>query len=279
MKEVFKLSVTLALICAIAGAALAATHSVTSVVIAERKQAELQRALGDLLPAADRFEETTRDGVTFFLATKDGKPVGAIMQSAGSGYAGPINLLVAVDMSGAAQGVRITGHRETPGIGDRVAAPAFLRQFTGKTARDPLAVGGDVQAISGATLSVRGVTAGVRNALLMFGQHVLGAAPPVPVDRFVRDLATIPDGEYQGEGSGLFGPIRVLVTVKSGRVESVRVLAHQDTPEYANPAFVELAKAVIREQDPEVDAVSGATGSSEGFVSAVIDALEKAPNR
>lgn len=279
MKEVLKLSVTLALIGAIAGSALAATHSVTSVIIAERKQVELQRALRELLPAADRFEATVRDGVTYFFATKDGKPVGAVMQSAGSGYAGPINLLVAVDMAGAAQGVRITGHRETPGIGDRVTAPTFLRQFTGKTAGDPLAVGRDIQAISGATLSVRGVTAGVRNALNQFGQHVLGGAPPVPVDRFVRDLATIPDGAYQGAGSGLFGPIRVSVTVKSGRVVDVKILAHQDTPEYANAAFVELTRAVVREQDPEVDAVSGATDSSEGFVSAVIDALEKAPHR
>ncbi|MBT9175737.1 MAG: Electron transport complex subunit RsxG [Firmicutes bacterium] len=174
MKDVFKLSVTLALICAIAGAALAATYSVTSAVISERKQAELQRALGELFPMADKFEETSRDNITYFLATKDGKLVGAIMQSAGGGYAGPISLLVAVDMAGAVRGVRITGQRETPGIGDRVTAPAFLGQFTGKTVRDPLAVGGDIQAISGATLSVRGVTTGVRNALALFQQHVLG---------------------------------------------------------------------------------------------------------
>ncbi|MBT9175736.1 MAG: Electron transport complex subunit RsxG [Firmicutes bacterium] len=77
----------------------------------------------------------------------------------------------------------------------------------------------------------------------------------------------------------MFGTIKVSVTVKSGRVENVRVVAHEDTPEYANAAFVELTRAVIREQDPEVDAVSGATGSSEGFVQAVIEALEKAPSK
>ncbi len=279
MKDIFKLSVTLALICAIAGAALAATHSVTSVIIAERRLVELNRALTELLPAADKFEETSRDNVTYFLATKDGKLIGAIMQSAGGGYAGPISLLVAVDVSGAVQGVRVTEQRETPGIGDRVTTAAFLGQFAGKTARDQLAVGVDVQAISGATLSVRGVTTGVRNALGLFQQHVLGGAAPIPVDRFTRDLAGIPDGEYEGEGRGLLGPIRVSVTVKSGRVENVRILAHQDTPEYANAAFVELTRSVIREQDPEVDAVSGATGLSEGFVQAVIDALEKAPNK
>jgi len=279
MKDIFKLSVTLALICAIAGAALAATHSVTSVIIAERRLVELNRALGELLPAADKFEETSRDNVTYFLATKDGKLIGAVMQSVGGGYAGPISLLVAVDASGAVQGVRVTEQRETPGIGDRVTTPAFLGQFAGKTARDQLAVGVDIQAISRATLSVRGVTTGVRNALGLFQQHVLGGAAPVPVDRFTRDLATIPDGDYAGEGRGLLGPIRVSVTVKSGRVENVRILAHQDTPEYANAAFVELTRSVIREQDPEVDAVSGATGSSEGFVQAVMDALEKAPNR
>ncbi len=279
MKDVFRLSVTLALICSIAGAALAATYSVTSEVISERKQAELQRALGELLPAADKFEETIRDDVTYFLATRDGKLIGAIMQSAGSGYAGPISLLVAVDASGAAAGIRITAHRETPGIGDKVEAPAFLRQFTGKTARDQLVVGVDVDVITNATLSTRGVTAGVREALALFQQHVLGEAAPIPVDRFTRDLASIPDGEYLGQGVGLLGPIRVSVTVRGGRVESVRVVAHQDTPEYANAAFAALAQAVIAEQDPEVDVVSGATGSSEGFVQAVIDALEKAPSK
>ena len=75
MRDIIKLSLTLALICAVAGAALAATNSVTSKIILERQQQELTNALGELLPEADKFEEVSVEGVAYYLASKGGNTV------------------------------------------------------------------------------------------------------------------------------------------------------------------------------------------------------------
>ena len=117
MREIIKLSLILAVISSIAGAALAATYSVTSDIIVERQRAELHSRLQGLLPLADNFTETTAEGVTYYLATRAGQPIGAVMVAAGRGYAGPIKLLVSFSEDGIVQGVKITDHNETAGIG------------------------------------------------------------------------------------------------------------------------------------------------------------------
>ena len=63
----------------------------------------------------------TTDPVQVFLATRDGEPAAAIFAAvAPRGYNGPIDLLVGVDAAGVIQGVRVTNHRETPGLGDQI---------------------------------------------------------------------------------------------------------------------------------------------------------------
>lgn len=268
MKDIFKLSLTLALICAIAGASLAATYSVTSKIIAERQQAELNRALGELLPDADKFEEVTKEDIRYYLATKAGKNVGAIMLSAGGGYGGPINLLVSIDMSGKVRAVRVTEHRETAGIGNKVEEASFLRQFVDKTPADKLAVGQDIQTVSGATISARGVTAGVKNALQGFEVHLLGLE--APSETF--DLSKVKDGVYKSEAGGFKSAIKVEVTVAAGKITKVRVV-HGDTPEVADYAADVVAQRIVDKQNWKVDAVSGATITSDAIMEAVKSAI------
>lgn len=268
MRDILKLSLTLALICAIAGAALAATNSVTSKIIIERQQQELTRALGELLPEADQFEEVNEEGVAYYVGTKAGKAVGAIMVSAGNGYGGPVNVLVSIAMSGEIQTVRINGHRETVGIGDKVENPQFLGQFVNKTPADKVTIGQDVNAVSGATITSRGVAAGVRLALTNFQVHLMGMA--APTDEF--DLTKVKDGVYTGEAPGYKSPILVEVTIAAGRITKVNV-THKDTPELADDAVDIVAQRIIDKQHYQVDAMSGATFTSEGVMQAVKAAI------
>ncbi|PKL24106.1 MAG: flavocytochrome c [Spirochaetae bacterium HGW-Spirochaetae-3] len=83
-------------------------------------------------------------------------------------------------------------------------------------------------------------------------------------------------GSYEGVGSGHGGEIRVLVTVSATRIEKIEVLQSDETAMLGDAAFKELSEAIIAANSTEVDAVSGASESSVGFVAAVKDALAKA---
>ena len=75
----------------------------------------------------------------------------------------PITFLVAIDPADQLKDVDILVYREP--YGGEVAYDAWRKQFRGKSAAAPLQAGRDIRSISGATISVNAVTAGVRQAL------------------------------------------------------------------------------------------------------------------
>lgn len=88
----------------------------------------------------------------------------------------PITLLVAVDSTAVLRDVDVLVYREP--YGGEVAYESWRRQFRGKTSRDPLAVSDDIKGISGATISVNAVTAGVRATLARLTRwHQAGQLP------------------------------------------------------------------------------------------------------
>ena len=87
----------------------------------------------------------------------------------------------------------------------------------------------------------------------------------------------ITDGQYEGEAEGFEGVTKVTVHVAGGRLTDIEVLSHGDTASIAEPAFDILRDAMIEQQTVEVDAVSGATWSSGGFIDAATKALQGAP--
>ena len=81
------------------------------------------------------------------------------------------------------------------------------------------------------------------------------------------------DGTYTGEGEGFGGPIKVTVTVKDGQITKVNIdSAEDETPAYFNQAKT-LVNTIIEKQVWKLDAVSGATFSSEGILEAVSNAM------
>lgn len=86
------------------------------------------------------------------------------------------------------------------------------------------------------------------------------------------------DGTYQGSGTGFGGTITVQVTVSSGKITAVDILsASGETGSYFASAQGVVSK-VLSSQSPNVDAVSGATYSSNGIIQAVQNALSQAGN-
>ncbi|MDR2136233.1 MAG: FMN-binding protein [Treponema sp.] len=84
------------------------------------------------------------------------------------------------------------------------------------------------------------------------------------------------DGLWEGSGRGRGGEIRVQVRVASGIIQEVGIAAHNEDPLTGGEAMEELVEMVLDYQSADLDAVSGATESCAGFLSAVEDALSRA---
>jgi len=115
-----------------------------------------------------------------FPARRRGRPVGAFIMVSASGYGGEMSVLVGVSDNGAMTGMRVIAHRETRGFGDRVlsgSAP-WLYPLRSRTVRDPVASGwrlrqegGELDAVSGATITSRALVNAARYALQYFADR------------------------------------------------------------------------------------------------------------
>ncbi len=89
--------------------------------------------------------------------------------------------------------------------------------------------------------------------------------------------ARLSDGAFTGSAQGYLGPIEVAVTVRGGKVTSVRVLRGKDVPEFYRLAKEQMPSRIVAAGGVRgVDAVTSATISANGILSAVADALAKA---
>ena len=89
--------------------------------------------------------------------------------------------------------------------------------------------------------------------------------------------AAYKDGSYTGEGQGKSGPVKVQVTVKAGKIASVKVLEQKETPMIFKGAESGVIPAIVKANGTKgVATVSGATLSSKGIIAATNAALAKA---
>ena len=185
---IIKLTVTLFVTCVIVAALLGLVDNVTREKIAainwENTVAAMKAVVAD--PDATTFSDALENTEAMSAAalagggTLDsvyevqvgGASAGYAIKVVASGSQGNIEMMVGVDGEGAVTGVSIVDNAETAGIGSKVMENqnGVLDQFIGRSAADgTLAVGTNVDAITGATVSSKGVTAGVNAALAVAG--------------------------------------------------------------------------------------------------------------
>ncbi len=166
----------------------------TAERIQAAERAAQVRALGEILPTGSYDNHLLDDSVLVqdrllgnrsplpaYIAIKDGRPSAVILQAiAPDGYSGAIHLLVGIHADGRVAGVRIIGHRETPGLGDKIelAKSPWIRSFDGKSLTNPAADGwavkkdrGEFDQFAGATITPRAVVGAVHRALQYFDAH------------------------------------------------------------------------------------------------------------
>ena len=89
----------------------------------------------------------------------------------------------------------------------------------------------------------------------------------------VPAMADAADGVYTAAGTGMGGDVNVTVTVEGGKIVSVEVGTHNETPGISDPAIEKIPAAIVEAQSADVAAVSGATVTSEAIKAAVAAAL------
>ncbi len=161
-----KLAGTLLLISAVVAGLLGLVNAVTADKIAEITAATTAASMQEVL-AADSYTELTYTGSDSLVATiYDADGQGYVVEVTPSGFGGTIDMVVGVDNDGVVTGVSIISMSETSGLGANASKESFRSQFIGKSGE--LAVskdGGEIDALTGATITSRAVTKGVNSAI------------------------------------------------------------------------------------------------------------------
>ncbi|QXI21760.1 RnfABCDGE type electron transport complex subunit G [Pseudomonas iranensis] len=122
-----------------------------------------------------------------YRATRSGQTVAVLLRSRSEGYAGTLELLIAIDANGRVLGVKTLEQRETPGLGGHIGEwpNAWLQTFLGKSRTEPTDAGwalkkdqGEFDQIAGATITSRAAINAIHDALRYFDEHqalLLGA--------------------------------------------------------------------------------------------------------
>ncbi|MDK2866775.1 MAG: H+/Na+-translocating ferredoxin:NAD+ oxidoreductase subunit [Clostridiales bacterium] len=186
MKDIIKTGLILFIISAVAAFALAMTNEVTKDKIAEQRQMANELAKKEVLATASSFEDVTGDDLAAIVAKfapvvevykgldDSGNVVGYVFKSTPNGFGGSVEVVTGIDSEGTLSGVRIGNHNETPGLGAKATDPSFYEQYAGMSTDTPIGVAKsnptetDIQAITGATISSRGVTSGVNASIDAF---------------------------------------------------------------------------------------------------------------
>lgn len=175
MKEMLKIVLSLMAIFIAAGIVMGVTYKYTSPIRFKAEKKEKEEALKEMAPEATEpiavagNWEVHNKKYEYFVATAKNKPVAYIASTAGKGYSSFIQMLVSLSPDLLVKDVKILHLQETPGLGDQVEERSFIDQFKGKSLSQIVLVKGEtkenIQAISGATISSRGVTNGVKDAV------------------------------------------------------------------------------------------------------------------
>ena len=185
-KFILKVAGTLTVISLVVAALLGFVNSITADKIAEIDAENTRIAMSAVAPEGSEFGdkiEVTDDMVAaaatqsgkileLYPVTNGGTEAGYVMKISASGSQGTIVMMVGVDANKAITGISVVSHSETSGIGTKVvgnetntAGVPVLDQFVGLSGAGSLVVGSNITAISGATVSTKGITMGANAAL------------------------------------------------------------------------------------------------------------------
>lgn len=195
LRETVITALTLLVFAVVGAALLSGVFGLTQPRITASEQAEKLARIAQTLPPGSFDNDLVRAARPLqadpllglrhpgqsYLATRGGEAVAVILEAvAPDGYAGEIHLLVGIGVDGRIAGVRVTQHKETPGLGDYIDINkgSWIRGFDGRSLTDPPEAlwkvrkdGGRFDYMAGATITPRAIVKAVHKALRYFETH------------------------------------------------------------------------------------------------------------
>ena len=169
-RDIIKGIIVLLAVTSLSGYLLAQVFGVTQPLIEEQRRIEEARLNREIFPEGSSFVDTMENGREFVSVydSRDNR-IGVIFQFRATGYGGPITIKAGKDNDGRIKAVRILEHKETPGLGARITDESFLEQFK-RAEPETLylkkdSASGQIDAVTGATISSRALTDAVREEL------------------------------------------------------------------------------------------------------------------
>jgi electron transport complex protein RnfG len=202
MPEPVKMIVVLTVIAGLAGLGLSFVDRSTAPLIASNERQFTLRSINKAIPRTDTpdpcgsfdpaFDNAPDEdavcvaGFKVYRARKGQEPLGLAIESVGDeAYSGTILVLVGLDLTGRTTGIEVLRHGETPGLGALITECRWRRQLVGKAPGEMewkvRKDGGDVDQLSGATISSRAMLDAVTKAQRLLAEHKdeILAAPPL----------------------------------------------------------------------------------------------------
>lgn len=199
-----------------------------------------------------------------------------IYEGTGTGYRGEIKAAVNIKNQ-SIEAVDILSHSDDEAFFNRAKEGVVGSMLAGQTT--------EVDTVTGATYSSKGIIQAVKNALKEdagSSETPKSTAPSGSQTKTqgsgVIGQGNLPyaDGTYEGSAPGFSGEVRVSVTVKDKTITAIDILSHSDDESFFGRAREGVVSSILSSQQLEVDAVSGATYSSNGIINAVKNALSGA---
>ena len=159
-------TLVLTAICTTVTLLLALTNLLTVGRIARNAEIKAAESRHKVLEAAD-YAPANAEGTVYKAFDAEGSLIGVVVTTQAGGYGGTIEVMTGIRADGSVSGVNILSMEETPGLGAKGKEDSFLKQYKGFDSSN-LAVskdGGEINALSGATITSRAITKAVNEAI------------------------------------------------------------------------------------------------------------------
>lgn len=171
----FKITLNLTMATFMAGIIIGVVYYFTAPIAEIQRIKQKEQSMKELVPTATAFVPI-EGKEEWFKAEKDGQIIAYLALTHSKGFDGHIKMFVAASPDKKVIGYKVLSHKETPGLGDQAFKPKFAGQFTGKGVESMDVVKiqqeGKILAITGATITSRAVTLGVKNVLTELGAYL-----------------------------------------------------------------------------------------------------------
>ena len=187
MRDILELVVVLTAICIVAGISLAKVYDITKEPIAEQRRIARMKAVNAVLPAHDNDpdqnkikipwekEKGKEETILIYKGLQNGQVSGLSFEMANMGFGGELKIMMGLNPDGTIQAIEITKMAETPGLGAKILEPKFKQQFQGKSLQNCRFKlkkdGGDLDQVTGATISPRAVVDAIGKGLHFYKQN------------------------------------------------------------------------------------------------------------